>query len=48
MHDGDGVQLLINVARTNRNPAVKKEAIFWLGQSQDKRALDYLEEILTK
>ncbi len=48
LHEGEGVPLLINVARTNRNPAVKKEAIFWLGQSNDKRALDYLEEILTK
>lgn len=48
MHEGDGVSLLINVARTNRNPVVRKEAIFWLGQSQDQRALNYLEEILTK
>jgi hypothetical protein len=48
MHDGNSVSMLINVAKTNRNPAVRKEAIFWLGQSNDPRALDYLEEILTK
>lgn len=48
MHEGDGVGLLINVAKTNRNPVVRKEAIFWLGQSNDERALNYLEEILTK
>jgi len=36
------------VARTNRNPAVRKQAIFWLGQSKDPRALQFLEEILTK
>jgi HEAT repeats len=48
MHDGQGVPLLIQLARTNRNPAVRKQAIFWLGQSQDPRALDFLEEILTK
>ena len=48
MHDGNSVSMLINVAKTNRNPAVRKEAIFWLGQSNDSRALDYLEEILTK
>jgi hypothetical protein len=40
------VPLLINVAKTNKNPAVRKQAIFWLGQSKDPRALDYLEEIL--
>ena len=48
MHDGEGVPLLIQIARTNRNPVVRKQAIFWLGQSHDPRALDFLEEILTK
>lgn len=48
MHHGEGVPLLINVARTNKNPAVRKKAIFWLGESHDPRALDFLEELLTK
>jgi hypothetical protein len=48
IHDGEGVPLLINVTRTNKNPAVRKQAIFWLGQSHDPRALDFLEEILSK
>jgi hypothetical protein len=48
MHDGSGVPLLISLARTNKNPVVRKQAIFWLGQSKDPRALDFLEEILTK
>jgi HEAT repeat protein len=48
MHDGEGVPLLINLARTNKNPVVRKQAIFWLGESHDPRALDFLEEILTK
>jgi len=48
IHDGEGVPLLINVAKTNKNPAVRKQAIFWLGQSHDPRALDFLEEILSK
>ncbi len=38
----DGVPRLIDVARTNRNPAVRKQAIFWLGQSRDPRALGVL------
>jgi HEAT repeat protein len=48
MHDGEGVPLLISLARTNKNPVVRKQAIFWLGESRDPRALDFLEEILTK
>ena len=48
MHDSEAVPRLINLAKTNKNPAVRKQAIFWLGQSNDPRALDFLEEILTK
>ena len=48
MHDADAVPRLINLARTHKNPVVRKQAIFWLGQSNDPRALDFLEEILTK
>lgn len=42
----ESVRLLIEVARTNRNPLVQKEAIQWLGRSRDPRALDYLEKLL--
>lgn len=48
MHDADAVPRLINLAKTNKNPVVRKQAIFWLGQSNDPRALDFLEELLTK
>ncbi|HLJ86764.1 MAG TPA: HEAT repeat domain-containing protein [Candidatus Angelobacter sp.] len=48
LKDGEGVPLLISVVKTNKNPVVRKEAVFWLGQSKDPRALDFLEEILTK
>jgi HEAT repeat protein len=48
MHGGDGVPLLINLVKTNKNPAVRKQALFWLGESRDPRALDFLEQILTK
>ena len=44
----DGVPLLIQVARTNTNPAVRKQAMFWLGQSRDPRAVRFFEEILFK
>ena len=42
----EGVPLLISVARTNRNAEVRKQAIFWLGQSGDARALAFIQEIL--
>jgi hypothetical protein len=44
----EGVPLLIQVARTHSNPAVRKQAMFWLGQSKDPRALKFFEEILFK
>jgi len=43
----EGVPLLIKVAQTNRNPEVRRQAIFWLGQSKDQRAWAFIEDILT-
>ncbi len=42
----EGVPLLINLARTTKNPAVRRQALVFLGQSKDPRALSYLEEII--
>ena len=36
----------INVARTNANPAVRKRAMTFLGQSKDPRAIDFFESVL--
>jgi hypothetical protein len=46
-HD-EGVPILIRIARTNRDPKIRRKALFWLGQSDDPRALKLFEEILTK
>lgn len=46
MSNGEGVPLLIQVARTNPNPEVRKQAVFWLGQSKDTRALAFIEDVL--
>ncbi len=43
-----GTPLLLKIARRNPQPQVRKEAIFWLGQSGDPRALDLFDEILLK
>ena len=34
----DGVPKLIDVARNNKNAVVRRQAMFWLGQSNDPRA----------
>jgi HEAT repeat protein len=44
----EGVPMLIQVARTNKNGEVRKQAMFWLGQSKDPRAVRFFEDILTK
>jgi hypothetical protein len=44
----EGVPKLIEVAQTNRNLEVRKQAMFWLGQSNDPRALEFFEKVLTK
>jgi HEAT repeats len=46
--EDEGVPKLIEVAQTNRNPEVRKQAMFWLGQSEDPRALEFFEKILTQ
>ncbi len=44
----EGVPKLIEVAESNRNPEVRKQAMFWLGQSNDPRALEFFEKVLTR
>jgi len=48
MRDGEGVPILIRVARENRNAEVRKQAVFWLGQSKDPRALAFIEDVLKR
>jgi HEAT repeat protein len=44
----EAVPLLIKIARTHPKPAVRKQAMFWLGQTGDDRALEFFKEILAK
>jgi hypothetical protein len=32
--------------QTNKNPEVRKQAMLWLGQSNDSRALEFFEKVL--
>jgi hypothetical protein len=48
MRNGDGVPILIEIARNNSNAAVRKQAMSWLGRSKDPRAIKFFEEVLSK
>jgi HEAT repeat protein len=42
----EGVPALIRIARSNPHGELRKTALFWLGQSEDPRAIALFEEIL--
>jgi HEAT repeat protein len=44
----ESVPMLIKIARNHAKPGVRKQAIFWLGQTGDERAVDFFKEVLTK
>ncbi len=41
-----GVPALIQIARTNRDPEIRRKAFFWLGQTHDPRAIALFAEVL--
>jgi HEAT repeat protein len=43
----EAVPLLIKIAKTHPRAEVRKQAIFWLGQTGDARALELFKEILS-
>ena len=44
----EAVPLLIKIAKTHPKAEVRKQAMFWLGQTGDDRALEFFKEILSK
>jgi len=44
----EGVPALVAAARTDKDGKIRRSAIFWLGQSDDPRALAYFEEVLAR
>jgi hypothetical protein len=44
----EAIPLLIRVAQTHPSLAVRKQAIFWLGQSGDDRAVAFFKELFAK
>jgi hypothetical protein len=43
----EAVPVLIRIVRTNKDPELVRSALFWLGQTDDARAIALYEEILT-
>jgi HEAT repeat protein len=44
----ESVPLLIKIAKTHPKAEVRKQAMFWLGQTGDERAITFFKEILAK
>lgn len=42
----EGIPVLVHIATTNHDPELRKKALFWLGQSDDPRALAVFQQIL--
>jgi len=43
---GGGVPYLIRLGREGKQREIRKEALFWLAQSDDPAALKYLDKVL--
>jgi hypothetical protein len=48
LRDHEGIPPLMEVARTNKDAHLRRQALFWLGQSGDPRGLALFEEILAR
>jgi HEAT repeat protein len=46
LRNGEGIPDLLQIARTNPDRRVRSQALFWLGQSGDPRALALFESLL--
>ena len=47
-HEGQALDKLIDIARHETDPELRKKAIFWIGQSRDPKAAQYLQEVINQ
>jgi hypothetical protein len=47
-HESGAVDKLIDIARNDTDRDTRRQAFFWLGQSKDERARQFLREVLVK
>jgi hypothetical protein len=45
--NGEATTQLVQLAETSKYPEVRKQAVFWLGESHDPKALEYLTKLVT-
>jgi HEAT repeat protein len=46
--DREALDKLIDVAQHDTNRDVRRQALFWLGQSKDPRALAFIRDLVTR
>jgi hypothetical protein len=46
--DDEAIDKLIEVARTDRDFQIRKQAMFWLGQSKEPKAVKFLRDLIVK
>jgi len=39
---------MLDIARRDPDPEIRKKAIFWIGQSKDPRATQFIQELLER
>jgi HEAT repeat protein len=44
----EAVDILVNAAKTDPDPATREQAVFWLSQTRSERAVEVLEQILLR
>jgi hypothetical protein len=47
-NESEAVDKMLQIARTEKDPELRKNAIFWLSQSNDPRVADFLLEMINK
>ena len=47
-HEGAALDKLIDIAKHDTDPELRKKAIFWIGQSHDPKAAQYLQEVISQ
>lgn len=47
LRNGEGIDPLMQVARTSKDQRLRARAMFWLGESGDPRAIELFEQVLT-
>jgi HEAT repeat protein len=42
------LEMLIDITRTETDPEIKRDAVFWIGQFDSERAANYLLDVINE